>query len=254
MLNLGRRNIFLIILLGGFALFYLLTTGGQEVTVRKANVTAVIDGDTVVVDSTQRVRLMGIDSTEVGSECYNEAKDWLTQKINGTEVRMEIVGQGTYNRNLSYIFYKDANINKMLVRRGLAYTHYFDLDGKYTSDLIDAERESINKNTGCLWEENISDPEESIYACEAGDYVSEVKVVEGRIEEVNSNQRITYLNFEGEYPDNCFTGIVWKNYKQRFPKNLSSYENKTVRIEGLITTYDGNPQIELRDAAQVEIL
>ncbi|MFP4117013.1 MAG: thermonuclease family protein [Candidatus Aenigmatarchaeota archaeon] len=219
----------------------------------KGNVTEVIDGDTVVIEDSGKVRLMGVDSTEVGNECYEEAKEWLTEKVNGTEVKVETVGEGTYGRNLSYIFKEERNINKKLVREGLAYTHYFDPGEKYIDKMIEAERRAIENNRGCLWNKNMT-ASNSVHPCEAEKYVSEVEIVQGEVSEVNRGDGITYLNFGGKYPDNCFAAIIWDDYQGRFSRRLESYENKTVRTEGLITTYKNQPRIQLRDTGQIKVV
>lgn len=246
------RNLFLIALLIGFLFLSFTAEKEEDIKVRERKVTRVVDGDTLILSNTTEIRLMGVDSTEVGDECSDEAKKWLTEKVNGSEVKVETLGEGTYGRNLSYIFKEDRNINKELLLEGLAYTHYFDPEERYIDGMIEAERKAIENDRGCLWENEITSSN-SIHACETGDHVSQVEVVEGEIKEVNHGDGITYLNFEEEHPDNCFTTIVWDSYRGRF-KDLRRYENKTVRVEGLVTSYDNKPQIELKDPAQIKVL
>ncbi len=248
-----KRKAFLIIIVAGFLLFYISSDPTEDDLVEiSANVTEIIDGDTVVLGSGERVRLMGIDATEVGEECSQEATVWLEKKIMDREVVLEVLGDDVYGRKLAYIFKDGLHISDEMVSRGLAYTYYFDTDERYIEELVESERKAIDRNKGCLWKNSINDPDDSIYACESSDYVSEIMVVEGKIEEVNRGEGIIYLNFEGEYPDNCFSAIVWEDYKDRFSRSLDRFENSTVRVEGLVTTYRGDPQMELRDEYQIQ--
>lgn len=247
------RNLFLVVLLAGFLLLYFTSETDEKIMKREANVTRVVDGDTIIVDGGGEVRLMGIDSTEVGDECSDEAKRWLSRSIGDSEILLETVGKGTYGRNLSYVFQGDINVNRELVEKGLAYTYYFDTEERYIDELIEAEKGAMKKDRGCLWrrELTISDP---VYACEAEENISEVVVVEGKVEEVNQADGMTYLNFGEEHPNNCFTAIVWDGYRQRFDSGPMIYENRTIRVEGLVTSYRGKPQVEIRDPAQINVL
>lgn len=213
-------------------------------------ISRVIDGDTVVSAADESIRLSGIDATETYEECSAEATEKLKEMIDDTKVLLDDKGEDFYGRKLGYIFKGDKNINKYLVETGLAYTYYFDEDSKYTDRLIEAERQAIKEGHSCLWSKDISYDEDVVDACNSEDYINKIMLVEGQIEEVSIKEDRTYLNFEDEYPDNCFTGIIWEQYYDRFDADLKEYEGNEIRVEGLITYYEG-PQIELRDQLQI---
>jgi len=50
-------------------------------------VTRVIDGDTVELEGVGRVRLIGVDTTERGEECFDEATAYLKDRVGGQTVR-----------------------------------------------------------------------------------------------------------------------------------------------------------------------
>jgi len=247
-----EKRVLIALILLGFLLFYISDSDQHET--REANVTRVIDGDTVVLGPGERVRLMGIDTTEIGEECSEEATWWLTDKINGSEIEMEVMGEDIYDRTLAYIFKGDLHISKELVEEGLAYTYYFDPDERYIEELVETERRAIEENRGCLWSKTVKDSEDVLHACDTEDHISEVSLVKGVVEEVNYGDGITYLNFEDEYPNNCFTAIVWDSYRDRFPEGKEIYEDRRIVVEGLVTEYQGDPQVEIRDPAQIETL
>lgn len=95
-----------------------------------AEVTAITDGDTVVVlqayGQKVRVRLAGIDCPEVkqpwGSRATQAASDYMKRK----HVTVEEIGQDRYGRSIGRVFVDGANINRALVSDGhcWAYTRY----------------------------------------------------------------------------------------------------------------------------------
>lgn len=100
----------------------------------RAVVERVIDGDTIVLGSGERVRLLGIDTPERG-ECYfTEARDYLAWWLDRVEVSLEADGRDTdeYGRLLRYVFTNrvwggtasttEFLVNDALVREGYART------------------------------------------------------------------------------------------------------------------------------------
>ena len=94
-------------------------------------VTYVVDGDTLDVNISERIRMSGINTPETGECYYQEAKDRLTELTLGKEVYLEpdISDRGNYSRLLRYVYVGDSNVNKVLVAEG--YARVYD---KYASD------------------------------------------------------------------------------------------------------------------------
>jgi endonuclease YncB( thermonuclease family) len=116
-----------------------------ETSVTDAKVTKVIDGDTIQVlfnDGTQhsvhRVRLIGIDTPEVGRCGYLEAKNYLEKRILGETVSLKTGGtsdQDGLNRLLRYVELNDVDQGLALLESGLAIHKYDSTDtpGKYAA-------------------------------------------------------------------------------------------------------------------------
>ena len=114
-----------------------------ETSVTDAEVTKVIDGDTIQVlfnDGTQhsvhRVRFIGIDTPEVGQCGYLEAKNYLEKRVLGETVSLRTGGtsdQDGYNRLLRYVDLNDIDQGLALLEAGLAKHRYdsTDASGKY---------------------------------------------------------------------------------------------------------------------------
>jgi len=90
------------------------------------HVERIIDGDTIVVGNDTHVRLSGINTPEKGEKYYNEAKEFLTKIILNKTIVLEYGKEkyDRYDRELAYVFYKDANINLELVDEGYANFYF----------------------------------------------------------------------------------------------------------------------------------
>jgi endonuclease YncB( thermonuclease family) len=118
-------------------------------------VSRVIDGDTIALDSGERIRLVQIDAPESKGECYGRKAGTVLRQLlpTGTEIRLEsdlkLDDVDRYGRLLRYIFVGDSNINLVLVKKGAASVWYFDGDrGRYAEELLSAAREASHDRTG----------------------------------------------------------------------------------------------------------
>lgn len=242
-------------------------------------VTKVIDGDTVVVEGGEHVRLIGIDADESGSACYQEAKTRLEELVLNQEVRLEkdVSDVDQYNRCLRYIFLNDENVNVKLVKEGLAIARFYQPDVKYQEEITLAEEEAIRQEIGCKWskeefgeqgdEENKTEFQwddlvtsklgyDVIDACQAGQYLGREIIVEGKVADAyyHSESNTVFLNFEEAYPNHCFTGVIFSSDLYKFVQHPEDYYlNKTIRIMGEVEEYQGQPEIILEDPSQIEV-
>lgn len=117
-----------------------------------ALVTKVIDGDTVTIQGGRRVRLLGIDTPEVGEPCYAEAKQRLQELVLSKTVKLvpDAANADKYGRLLRFIFLNNQNINLTLIQEGLAVAYFFD-DRLYKQEIQAAEAEAIKNRVGCRW-------------------------------------------------------------------------------------------------------
>ena len=118
-------------------------------------VTRVIDGDTVVIDTGQRVRYIGIDTPEVypqpeagGMEAWQANR----QLVEGKKVRLErdVSETDKYGRLLRYVYVDDVFVNAELVRLGLAEAKAYPPDIKYQDYLEEMEAEARAAGRG-MW-------------------------------------------------------------------------------------------------------
>ena len=91
----------------------------------------VVDGDTIDVPfnicGVQRVRLVGINASEIGEEGYAEAKEVLNETCMWEEVRLDVDDMGQYDmyyRLLAVVYVNETNVNEKMVKEGYAEVMY----------------------------------------------------------------------------------------------------------------------------------
>jgi micrococcal nuclease len=123
-----------------------------------ATVAYVVDGDTIALRRAPHVRLVQIDTPELGSgECYSRraARDLRRLLPAGARIvlqsdpRLDSVDR--YGRLLRYVFHHGVNVNLRLVERGDATVWFYGGDrGRYAAQLLAAARRARAEKRG-LW-------------------------------------------------------------------------------------------------------
>jgi len=117
-----------------------------------SHVERVIDGDTVVLESDERVRLLGIDTPERGQHLYEEAKEWLANLIEGKDVVLERGEEerDKYDRLLRYVHYSGVLVNRQLVELGYAKLYMTGPEDPHYTELSEAEGRARESGLG-VW-------------------------------------------------------------------------------------------------------
>lgn len=124
-----------------------------------AVVTRVTDGDTIVVNGSTRVRLIGVDTPEVAifgrdPQCFGpEASGWTKDALQpGTRVRLEYDLNRTdrYGRTLAYVYRiaDGLNVQVALLQQGLAAAYPFDDTPRYHAWFADEARRAKASGVG----------------------------------------------------------------------------------------------------------
>lgn len=117
-------------------------------------VTSVIDGDTVYIDTGEKVRLICIDTPEKNEEGYVEAREYLEDLILGKKVELvkDVSEVDRYNRLLRYIYLENgAFVNELIVREGLGEAYPYKPDTALCSTIQSAEDYAKENNLG-IWD------------------------------------------------------------------------------------------------------
>jgi micrococcal nuclease len=117
----------------------------------------VIDGDTIVVETVGKVRLLGINAPEMkdrhrGVQLFGmESSQFTEQNLLGKQVRLEYDARKVdkYGRTLAYVYVDDIFFNAELVMQGYALV-YAKHPFKYLDEFRRLEEEA-RKNGRGLW-------------------------------------------------------------------------------------------------------
>lgn len=124
-------------------------------------VTKVIDGDTIVLESGETLRYIGIDAPETfgKDQCFSdESTNKNKELVIGKHVRLEkdVSEKDRYSRLLRYVWLQSDSgqgeifINEHLVAEGYAISAAYPPDVKYQNFFEDAEADARENNLG-LW-------------------------------------------------------------------------------------------------------
>ncbi|HEX7401753.1 MAG TPA: thermonuclease family protein [candidate division Zixibacteria bacterium] len=143
----SRRLIYLSFVLALVLLVYLFYAPSKQVGIKE-----VIDGDTIELESGERVRYIGIDTPEKDQPFFGEA----------TRANRELLKKGKYSleydndreddwgRTLAYVWIDTLMVNAELVREGLASVYLISPNFKHKEELIAFQNEARAKGSG-IW-------------------------------------------------------------------------------------------------------
>lgn len=127
----------------------------------------VYDGDTVLMDTHEKLRYLGIDAPELGNRGKKnefmaiESRDFNLRLVTQSWVKLEFDREkkDRHGRLLAYVFLENGDmVNALLVRRGLASVLVKRPNIKYLDLLIQNQRLAIKENIG-VWRKIIVKPE-----------------------------------------------------------------------------------------------
>jgi micrococcal nuclease len=123
--------------------------------------TRVVDGDTVVINGGEKVRLIGLNTPETvdpkrpvecfGPEASSEAKKILTGQTVRLETDPSQDARDKYGRLLAYVFLEDGtNFDEFMIENGYGYEYTYRTAYKYQKEFKAAEKEAQANGRG-LW-------------------------------------------------------------------------------------------------------
>jgi len=134
------------------------TTQGERFVVER-----VIDGDTIILENEEKIRLIGIDAPELHktkgrSSCFGaESKTILTELVEGKTITLmrDKTNRDRYGRLLRYIFLEDGSdeltlVNEWLVASGAAVASSYPPDTSQDERISIAQTTAQSQNAG-LW-------------------------------------------------------------------------------------------------------
>jgi len=237
-----------------------LPDGGQ------ARVVAVVDGDTVVLDDTRQVRLVGIQAPKLSLgrphftpwPLAEEAKTVLQQMVLGktVELRLAPASEDRHGRVLAHVRVKEGTpgggvwLQAEMLKRGLARVYTFPDNRILANELLALERQARSDKLG-IWGV-------AYYALRTLDNVRHdvgtFQIVEGRVLDTARVKKRIYLNFGADWRRD-FTIKVNVQDASLFSDagiDLVGLKGQRVRVRGWVKSQNG-PMIELDHPERLEL-
>ena len=132
-------------------------SGGSPCGVTEGKVTRVIDGDTIEIDGTEKIRYLLVDAPETTNghnDCYGtNAAQFNSDLVLNKTVELAFDTQCTdrYGRTLAYVTVDNQEVNTLMIQRGYACVLYIPPDGDARVDEFRAlQTDAKNRGAG-LW-------------------------------------------------------------------------------------------------------
>lgn len=134
-------------------------------SMQQATVSRVIDGDTIELETGEKVRYIGVDTPETKHpnkpvQCFGrEAAQKNKELVEGKEILLEkdVSETDRYGRLLRYIYLPNPEatdeaifVNELLIEQGFAQVITYPPDVKYHQLLLQAQQQAQSENKG-LW-------------------------------------------------------------------------------------------------------
>ena len=248
--------VFLALLLAGPA------TGDPLFRDGEGKVTAIVDGDTLVLADGREVRLVGIQAPKLplGRRNFKTwpladiAKNALLRLALYKTVTLSFGGRRVdrYGRLLAHLHDETGNwIQGELLRAGMARVYSFWDNRAVVSDMLALERTARAERLG-IWR----NPFYRIRKAEdVWRDIGSFQLVEGTVQTVAVQRKYTYVNFGANWRTD-FTVAVPSRHRKTFEASgfdLTALQGRTVRVRGWIKSRNG-PMIEATHPEQIEIV
>ena len=235
---------------------------GQLIFGEPGEVTAIVDGDTLMLGDGREVRLVGIQAPKLplGRAGFapwplaEEAKALLAELTLGKTVTPGFGGRrgDRHGRVLAHLFDAEGRwIQGAILAAGLARVYSFDDNRTLIAEMLALEREARARRRG-IWALDFYAPRK---AEQAGRWLGGFELVEGRVLSVGLVRRRAYLNFGADWRSD-FTIALDPAARKRFEAegiDLQDYEGRLLRVRGWLKSRNG-PMIEATHPEQIELL
>ena len=251
--------------IAALALFWSEPVAGE--TVRRGVVSAVIDGDTVILESGAQVRLVGIQAPKLalGRAGFRdwplavEAKELLEALVLGASVKLVYGGRRVdrHRRILAHLERKATSdtaafwVQGEMLRTGLARVYTFPDNRARAERMLALEREARAARRG-IWRlryYRILRPDETRR------YIGSFRLVEGTVLDAAVVRGKGFLNFGPDWRTD-FTVSIARKHRRRFTRagiDIGALDGRRVRVRGWLAWQNG-PMIEATHPEQLELI
>ncbi len=208
-------------------------------------VAAVLDGDTLRLESGSSVRLIGIDTPELGrngapDKAYAEAARSALLRLverSGHRVRLQpgIERRDRHGRLLAHVYSLDEqNLGAELLRLGLGYQAVVAPNLAHISCYREAERFARSKGLG-LWSRAL------LQAADTKDVDPGFYVMQGRVETVGTSRQAVWLNL----PGGVAVKLPWKVWREMSQQAPDAFVDRRLEVRGWFYRHRGRLKLTL---------
>lgn len=218
----------------------------------------VIDGDTVILESGEHIRLIGIDTPEIDHEGSasepgaEAARNYLVQLLHHTDNNRYPISFGQekydrYGRTLAYLFLPDdSSIQALILLQGYATPLTMPPNLRYLDCYQKSADEAFKKQRG-VWSLPQYRPVDvdDLTGNERGYHL-----VQGIVSHVSQNRTSIWLNF-----DRVFAVRIQRTNLQYFEGwDLENLGGETIRVRGKIYKHNRQLRMYLSHGADIQHL
>lgn len=221
---------------------------------REARVVHVVDGDTVVLPGGRLLRLIGINSPELGKDGRPDeplaaaARARLMHWVQGKSVMITPgrENKDRHGRALAYLtLASGADVQEQLLREGLAVLVAIPPNLERLKRYQAAEQQARNARRG-MWAETYFVP---IPAARAHEFPPGFRFVQGRVERVFMTETFVYLTLAER-----FAIRVPREDWHYFDREPWAFKGVEVEVRGWMSERDGRRRMTTRHPAMLRVI
>jgi hypothetical protein len=100
--------------------------------------------------------------------------------------------------------------------------------------------------------------QETISTEDAAKFIGQQKTVCGTVASAHfaakTKGQPTFINLDKPYPNQVFTVLIWGSDRGKFEKQPETlYSEKEICVTGMIQSYQGRPEIVVKDPGQIQV-
>ncbi len=219
---------------------------------RNGRVERVIDGDTLLLTTGQRIRLLGINAPEVphrgapGEPGGLEASSFLKEQASGSRITLAYGPEkrDRYDRFLAYVHLPDGtDLNERLVANGHAYVTPRPPNLARVERYFATESQARAERKG-LWSRTRYAPQP---VARAAEYRNSFRRLRGRVTAIRKEQGRPVLIF-----GNHLRAFVTESAHPFTAEELATLPGSRLVVRGWVRQRDGRPALLLRHPLQLE--
>jgi micrococcal nuclease len=105
---------------------------------------------------------------------------------------------------------------------------------------------------------SISLAQETISPQDAANFIGESKTVCGTVASAHFAAKVkgqpTFINLDMPYPNQIFTVLIWGSDRSKFEKPPETlFSGKEICVTGMIQSYQGRPEIIVKEPGQIKV-